>query len=69
MLLKDYRKLARLTRQQTGDALGVTGITIWRWETGRAMPGTETLLKIKEWSKGAVTADDVLAVRETAVVQ
>ena len=62
MKLKDYRALIKISRAKAGAALGVTGLSIWRWETGRCMPGGEMLAKIKTWSKGAVTADDVLSV-------
>lgn len=64
MKLKDYRKLMNLTREQAGAQIGVSGITVWRWESGVSMPGPDMLIKIKAWSRDAVTADDVLTARK-----
>lgn len=58
MLLKDYRKLRNLTRAKAGEQLGVSGVSIYRWETGRQMPRREDLLNISKWSDGAVQAND-----------
>ena len=38
MKLKDYRQLAKMTREQFGALVGVTGVQVWRWEAGRSMP-------------------------------
>ena len=62
MLLQDYRNSLKLSREKAGKALGVSGITVWRWETGRSMPEKPQLQKIAKWSKGKVTANDMLAV-------
>lgn len=62
MLLQDYRmKVAKLSREKAGAQIGVNGITIWRWETGRSIPPPELLRKVQEWSAGAVTPNDFIA--------
>lgn len=58
MKLKDYRKLAGLTRPAAAAALGVNTVTVWRWETGRVVPGAKVARRIMAWSKGAVTPND-----------
>lgn len=58
MKLQDYRKLRGLSRAGLGLLVGVTGIQIWRIETGRSMPRPVTVRSIYEESNGAVTADD-----------
>ena len=58
MKLKDWRKLKRLTRAGFGELIGVNGITVWRWESGRGLPSSDRMQKIWERTDGAVTADD-----------
>ena len=61
MKLKDYRTLVGFTREEMGARLGVSGITVWRWETGRATPRPAMIRKIAASTAGAVTASDLLA--------
>lgn len=62
MKLKDYRtKVAKLSRAKFGALIGVTGITVWRYETGRQIPRPETILAICKVTKNQVTADTLLA--------
>ena len=59
MQLLEFRKLRRLSRAALGRELGgVAGVTVWRWETGRAIPQPRMIARIREYSGGAVTADD-----------
>lgn len=59
MLLQDYRKtVEKLSRAKAGEAIGVNGITIWRWESGRSIPEPAQMLKVQQWSGGAVTPND-----------
>lgn len=58
MKLKDYRQLRGLSRQQFGQLVGVTGVQVWRWETGRSMPKPEVVDAIRAGTGGAVTAED-----------
>jgi len=32
------RRMRRVSQQELADALGVSRVTIWKWETGRAAP-------------------------------
>ena len=63
MLLLNYRKLRKLTRAAAGKQLGVSGVTIYRWETGRQMPRRDDLQRISEWSAGAVQANDFVNIQ------
>ncbi len=62
MKLIEYRKLRGLTRARFGQLVGATGVSVWRWETGRALPKPETAEAIRAGTGGAVTADDHLQV-------
>ena len=62
MKLKTYRKQLGLSREKVAAALGVTGVTVWRWETGRMVPSPPVLKKIAKWSAGAVTPNDFMGV-------
>jgi transcriptional regulator with XRE-family HTH domain len=67
MKLHEYRKLRGMTREQFGQLVGVTGIQVWRWETGRSMPKPAVIDTIRAGTGGAVTAEDHhQAVRERA---
>lgn len=58
MKLKDYRELKGISRAKFGVLVGVGGIQIWRYETGRSMPKPEIVSAISAATQGAVTADD-----------
>lgn len=58
MKLKDYRQLRRLSRAAFGQLVGVTGVQVWRWETGRSMPKPAVVDAIRAGTGGAVTAED-----------
>lgn len=60
MNFQDYRKKRGLSRAKVGAALGVDGLTVWRWETRRSIPKPDTILKIIAWSSGEVTANELL---------
>ena len=44
--LRDYRQSQKMTQQALGEKLGVTGQTIWRWETGSRKVAVKLLPKI-----------------------
>ncbi len=61
MDLKTYRTtVAGISRAKAGEALGVDGVTVYRWETGRSYPAPDLQQKVIEWSGSQVTADDML---------
>ncbi len=58
MKLKEYRKLRGLSRAKFGKLIGVSGLQVWRYETGRTMPKPEVVQAIAGATQGAVTAQD-----------
>ena len=59
MDLKKYRtKHAKLSREKMGDLVGVTGITVWRWETGRSTPSPDDMRRVLDATGGKVTPND-----------
>lgn len=58
MDLKKYRELRKITRRTAADELGVAEMTVYRWETGRAMPHIDQINTVATWSNDAVQADD-----------
>ena len=58
MKLKDYRDLKRISRAKFGALVGVGGIQVWRYETGRSVPKPAIVKAIADATAGAVTADD-----------
>lgn len=63
MKLIDYRKLMGLSRAKAAAQLNTTGVTIYRYESGRMSPSPKMALRIKGWSKGAVTLDELLTAK------
>jgi DNA-binding transcriptional regulator YiaG len=45
------RKAARLSQTEFAERLGVVRNTVWRWETGRALPNAYQLNLIKRTEK------------------
>lgn len=45
--IKVYRRENGLTLVQAGELLGVSEMTVWRWENGRRTPRRRELQKIK----------------------
>lgn len=67
MFLQDYRiNVAKVSRRKAGAELGVHEITLWRYERGLTMPNKNICRRISEWSKGNVTASDLMAAVEAA---
>ena len=57
MKLKAYRELRLLTQAEVAEQLGTHTANVCRWEDG-TIPRIEMVRKIREWSGGAVTAED-----------
>ena len=55
--LKAYRELLGLTQADVAERLGTDQANVCRWEDG-TIPRIEMVRKIREWSGGAVTAED-----------
>ena len=60
MQLKTYLDDAKLTLDEFGKRVGVSGVTVHRWATGKNRPAWEVLPKIAQATSGAVTAADFL---------
>ena len=58
MTLEEYRKTNRLNRSQMGRVLGVSGMTVCRYETGVRIPTREIMNRIIEETGGKVTPND-----------
>jgi transcriptional regulator with XRE-family HTH domain len=69
MKLKDYRNSQALSRAKAAEQLKVHDVQLWRWETGRSVPTPENILAIIKWSRGAVTAEELLAPAKKGRVQ
>ena len=48
MSIKEHRKSLKMTQKQLAFVLGVTRTTVTMWETGKAYPAVETLIKLSE---------------------
>lgn len=46
--IKKFRQNANLTQQQLAEKLGITQATITKYETGKAEPGRDVLIKMAE---------------------
>lgn len=46
--IKLARELNSMTQETLGDAVGVTGLTVYRWETDKAYPRIQQLEKASE---------------------
>jgi len=46
--IKEIRNQLGLTQKQLADKLGVTHISVWKWEKGRAKPHKTFVSKILE---------------------
>ena len=56
--LAELRGARRLTQDELGTALGVSGKTVSKWENGASEPGIQMLLKLAEFF--GVTTDTLL---------
>lgn len=60
MLFQNYRELRGLTRAQAAAELKTNRVTVYRWEQGTMAPSPHSIRKVWAWSKGAVSAGDML---------
>ena len=47
--LKELRKEKHMTQEQLAEALGVSGRTVSRWETGRSLPDLDLLMLLADY--------------------
>ncbi len=58
MKLTPYRESIGLNIREAAAQIGVTHESMRRYENGERTPSVEMIALIREWSRGAVTADD-----------
>lgn len=63
--LAELRGARRLTQDELGTALGVSGKTVSKWENGASEPGIQMLLKLAEFF--GVTTDTLLCTGKSVV--
>lgn len=60
MDLISYRKSRGMKQADIGALLGVSDVTVHRWEQGKARPKWRHLVRLREATNGAVTPEDFL---------
>lgn len=60
MDLRSYRKQHAISLNEMGQRIGVTGVTVHRWEVGKVRPGLSAIEAIQRATDGAVTASDFM---------
>jgi len=60
--IREYRKLIGLSQEEFAKALNVRKGTISRLETGSRTPSVALVTRICEFSKGALTANDLIVI-------
>lgn len=58
MRLRTYRDQQGLTQDELGALIGVSGVTVSRYEVGARIPGKAEMLRIVEVTGHAVTPND-----------
>jgi len=53
--LKKYREKRGVTQEQMGRLLGVSDVSVWKWENGRSRPNQRIVLKRIRRVLGRVT--------------
>ena len=56
--LRQWRKSAALTLEQVAARLGTSRQVVSDWERGRRRPGPMLMPRLRDLTKGAVSADD-----------
>lgn len=66
MHLSDYMTKNHLSDDQVAGEIGVSRVTVSRIRRRKVRPDWPTIIKLKEWSRGAMTADDFEAIEGAA---
>lgn len=56
LIRQQIRTGAGLTFRELGEVLGVTGMTAWRWETGRTTPPRDAAIRYRQLLDALVEA-------------
>jgi transcriptional regulator with XRE-family HTH domain len=60
MDLRSYRKAHGLTLEQIAQRLGVSSVTVHRWEVSKSRPNLQAVADITALTAGSVTAADFM---------
>ena len=60
MDLEEFMKKEKMTLQKAADDLGTTKAAVCRYRLGTRMPNALMIRKIVAWSKGEITAKDII---------
>lgn len=66
MHLSEYMTANKLTDEQVASDIDVSRVTVSRIRRRKVRPEWPTIIKLKEWSGGKITADDFEAVEGAA---
>lgn len=66
MHLSDYMAKNKLNDDQVAGDISVSRVTVSRIRRRKVRPDWSTIIKLKEWSGGAITADDFEAIEGAA---
>ena len=64
MTLKEWRKQNGFTQDQLGGQIGVSGVTVSRYETGERIPENTVMQSIFSVTAGEVTPNDFYGVAD-----
>jgi len=65
MKLAEYLAANKISQAEFAQAIGASQVAVSRYATGRRMPRRDHLLKIRDVTDGAVSADDFLETEVT----
>lgn len=63
MQLKEWREANKLSRDDAAELIGVSRVTLWRWESGRSMPVEREMRAVLNATDGVVTPNDFFGVQ------
>jgi len=66
MKLADFLSERGMSQTEFAAAIGVSQVAVSRYLAGQRMPRIEQLSRIRQFTQGAVTADDFVPVSEAA---
>ena len=65
MQLKEWREANKLSRADAAELIGVSPVTLWRWESGHTIPGERETRAVLAATDGAVTPNDFFGLVES----
>ncbi len=69
MKLKAYRATVGLTQSKLAELVGVSELSIVKYESGATIPSADTMRRIYQVSSGAVTPNDFYALQDVALTK